>query len=157
MANAKRELFSRLEEILDFYTEKSCPCGFPRFKQIVSIDCIEQNALFTCRETEGLIKLCRERDLYETEIIDADFQSDTEYWTCKTCGTRYLWGWSDSSTKIDRQYLKPVIEQGESIGAEAASPIPLFGGFFGKKLPSNRLWIQVSSEEMARYFTELAK
>ena len=150
-----RELFAALEKVVDTYVENGCPCRFPRFIQLTSIDCMDMNAQFACRETEGLIKLCREQDLYEVETIDADFQADTEYWTCRTCGSRFLWGWSDAAQKIDRQYLKPVVVQAETIGASPAVPIPLFGGFFGKKLPSSNMWLQVSSGEMIRYLTQI--
>ena len=150
-----RELFLAAEHILDFYTGDACPCSFPRFIQVVSLDCMDMDLLFTCRETEAFLKLCRERDLYSVEDIDADFQSDTEYWTCNTCGSRFLWGWSDTSVKIDRQYLKPVIIRAEKIGAGAANPIPLFGGFFGKNPPSDKMWIQVGSEDMIKYFVQM--
>ncbi|MBN2510055.1 MAG: hypothetical protein JXB03_07255 [Spirochaetales bacterium] len=150
-----RELFAALEGVIETYTARGCPCGFPRFLQIVSIDCMDMNALFACRETEGLIKLLREHDLYDTQIIEADFQTETEYWTCRTCGSRLLWGWSDAVKKIDRQYLKPVVIQASPLGADPAVPIPLFGGFYGEKLPSSRFWLQVSSAEMAQYLTQL--
>ncbi|NIP53468.1 MAG: hypothetical protein GWO41_08120, partial [candidate division Zixibacteria bacterium] len=88
--------------------------------QIVSIDCIETGMLYTCRETEAFITLCRERDLYSIEEIEADFQADTEYWTCRSCGSRFLWGWSDDEIRIDRQYLKAVQITIDDTGARAA-------------------------------------
>jgi len=147
------KLWKFIEEALLFYNEKSCQCAFPRFRQIVSIDCVDTRSSFYASETEGFISIGKK---YFTSIkLDSGPEAQNELWTCNKCGSVYAFGWADFSIEVNRTFLKIQELKTTDIGAEPTLPIPLFVGIFGHKFPGKDQLIPVDFETFKNYITAL--
>ncbi|MEI9809366.1 MAG: hypothetical protein WDO16_16675 [Bacteroidota bacterium] len=78
------KLWDFLGETLAFYHSKSCQCAFPRFRQIVSIDCTDTGTSFYCSETEGFISHAKK--YFTVSKTDTGTEAYNESWSCNKCG-----------------------------------------------------------------------
>src|SRR5450631_4495663 len=79
----------------DVYYLQACQCAYPRYQQIVGIDCSDTRNSFKCYDTSLLIDLSRPYfDVSRSELKD---EVKNELWVCKKCGSVYEYGWSDFS------------------------------------------------------------
>lgn len=139
-------------ESLNIYNSQYCQCAFPRFQQIVGIDCSVTGNSFKCHETDLLISMSKGYfDVTNSMLTD---EVTNEIWTCKKCGSTYEYGWSDFSIYVERQKLKLTNLKTELKGPPTTKPIPLYLGHFGHSYPSRQEVIGVSFEEFKNYLTE---
>lgn len=143
------ELFS---ESLNMYNSKYCQCAFPRFQQIVTIDCSETGNSFKCYDTDLLISMTNKY----FKIEDSSFKDEVtnEKWVCKKCGSTYEYGWSDFSIYVERQKLKLTELKTKLVGLPTIKPIPLYLGLAGHSYPSRYEITSVSFDEFRKYMTE---
>lgn len=151
----KQEKLARLNtlimETLAFYKSVSCPCAFPRFRQIVGIDCTDYRASFYATETELFIDAAS--PLYEQKIIGHPNNNEKE-WTCKTCGSAWYFNWQDFSIHVSRSVLKIVDLRTADAGAAPTIPIPLFIGLSGHSYPDRTAIAPVDFETFKAYMQE---
>ncbi|MBN1669732.1 MAG: hypothetical protein JXR37_01785 [Kiritimatiellae bacterium] len=135
--------------ILEQYQEKACQCAYPRFRQIVSMDCAATGDSYTCYDTEIFIDMARTYfDVFASELHD---EIRNEKWVCKSCGSVYEYGWSDFSIHVSRQRLTPVRINTQDIGLPPEKPVPLFVGIVGHScLPKNEV-LEASYKQFKRY------
>ena len=142
-----------LEETIDFYNAKSCPCAFPRFRQIAAIDCVDFGKSFYASETEGIISAAYK---HFTVVPTTDGnEANNAIWTCNKCRSTYLFGWSDFSIHVNRTFLKINDLRTEDIGEPAISPIPLHVGLFGHTFPDHSHILPTDFETFATYIRAL--
>lgn len=146
-------LWTLLKETVEYYKSLACPCAFPRFFQYTSIDCVETRNSFYMSETEGFIQMAR--DCFESKEIDKADECYRAIYTCKTCGSTFINGWSDFSIRVNRNYLKPLEVKAVQIGAEAQTPIPFFVGLFGHSYPDRAGFRPVDYDSFKDYIREL--
>jgi hypothetical protein len=134
---------------LNIYNSKSCQCAFPRFQQMVGIDCSDTGNSFKCYDTDLLISVTKDCfDITESNLND---EVTNEKWICKKCNTTYEFGWSDFSIYVDRQKLKLTNLKTELIGLPTTKPIPLYLGLAGHSYPSKEEITNVSFDEFRKY------
>lgn len=144
-----RDLF---KTVLDGYQTAACPCAYPRFQQIVGINCSDTGDSFRCHDTELLITLSK--PYFTVEASDLKDECTNEKWICKTCGSVYEYGWSDFSIHVDRQKLTLIDLHCAQIGKEATKPVPLYLGLFGHSYPPQSELRHATFEEMEQYLKE---
>lgn len=147
------KLWKFIEETLESYNTQSCQCAFPRFRQIVSIDCVDHGKSFYCSETEGFISYGKK--YFTTTKVDAGPEAYNELWQCNKCGSQYDLGWSDFSIDVERTFLKIKELKTTDIGAAPQLPVPLFVGVFGHNFPGQDQLVPVDFETFKTYITEL--
>jgi hypothetical protein len=149
----KIDLTKRLfKNALAMYHEKSCQCAFPRYLQIVSIDCSDTGNSFQSQDTELLIEASKP---YFCILPSANKDEITnQKWVCKKCGSEYEYGWSDFSIYVQRQKLKLKKSKVSPIGKEVRNPIPLFLGLMGHSYPPKSEIEPVSFCKFSRYMKE---
>jgi hypothetical protein len=144
-----KELFN---DSLNIYNSHKCQCAFPRFQQIISIDCSNTGNSFKCYDTDLLISMSKNYfDITESTLKD---EVTNEKWICKKCGSSYEFGWSDFSIYVERQKLKLTNLKTELIGLSTKKPIPLYLGHAGHSSPSREEITNVSFDEFKKYMTE---
>lgn len=144
-------LWKYIEELLIDFNRQSCLCSFPRFRQIVSIDCTDYGKSFYCSETEGFISNARK--YFTTTKAETGGEAYNEEWCCNKCGSLYDYGWSDFSIHVERSVLKIKELKTTDIGAEPQLPIPLFVGVFGHSFPGKDQLTPVDFETFKTYIT----
>jgi len=143
---------SLFTEVLHMYNVSSCQCAFPRFRQIVGIDCNDTGDSFKCYDTDLLITMAKDCfDIAESSLKD---EVTNEKWICKKCGSTYEYGWSDFSIYVERQKLKLTGLKTVLIGLPTIKPIPLYLGLSGHSYPSREEITSVSFDEFKKYITE---
>jgi hypothetical protein len=153
-----KDLKVKHEEVTQLFTQslalyaQSCMCAYPRFQQIVGINCSATGNSFRCHETELLISMIR--PYFEVAASAFTDEVTNEKWTCKTCGSEYEYGWSDFSIHIDRQKLALTALKTPLTGLPATLPIPLYMGLVGHSYPSRQQMAPVSFEVFQKYMTE---
>ncbi len=141
-----------LNESLNIYNSHACQCAFPRFQQIISIDCSNTGNSFKCYDTDLLISMSKNYfDITDSRLKD---EVTNEKWICKKCGSSYEFGWSDFSIYVERQKLKLTDLKTELIGLSTTRPIPLYLGLAGHSYPSRDEITSVSFDEFKKYMTE---
>lgn len=144
-----RELFN---DSLNIYNSHNCQCAFPRFQQVISIDCRNTGNSFKCYDTDLLISMSKNYfDITESSLKD---EVTNEKWICKKCGSSYEFGWSDFSIYVERQKLKLTDLKTELIGLSTTKPIPLYLGLAGHSYPSREEITSVSFDQFKKYMTE---
>jgi len=126
--------FELLKETLKFYNNNGCQCRYPRFRQIVGIDCILIDKTFQSFETECFIDLSRLE--FEKQKVSNTDEDEAEIWSCKKCGSTFEYGFSEFSIAISRQYLRLIDLKLEDLGQNETAQIPLFVGLLGYDYPS---------------------
>lgn len=145
------KLNTLITETLALYKTVSCPCAFPRFRQIVGIDCTDYRASFYSTETELFIEAAR--PFYETKVLGHPNNNDEE-WTCKTCGSVWLFNWQDFSISVSRNVLKIKELHAVDAGAPTRLPIPLYVGLTGHSYPDRTKIAPVDFDEFKTYMQE---
>ena len=141
-----------LNTALEKYHVQNCQCVFPRFQQLISIDCSNYAKSFMCWETEILISSSRKYfDIKPSELTN---ENTNEKWTCKKCFSIYEYGWSDFSIYVNRQKLLLTSLQTKPIGKDVQQPIPLFLGLMGHSYPERSEMDAVAFEEFKKYILE---
>jgi hypothetical protein len=143
---------SLFDSAFRMYQKKGCPCAYPRFRQLASIDCSGTGHSFTCLDTELFIDAAR-----KYFVIGSSDQTDeitNELWTCKTCKSQYEYGWSDFSIHVSRQKLSPVKIYATDIGLPTLKPVPLYLGLFGHSYPPKTELKPVSYWQFKNYVME---
>ncbi len=139
-------------KVLKNYNSEYCQCAFPRFQQIIGIDCLKTGKSFKCWETELLINLSKEYFTIEkSELTD---ECENKIWRCKKCDSKYEYGWTDLSRLVERQKLKLINLKTKQIGEPIITPIPLFLGVRGHSLTEKTEIINVEFAEFEKYITE---
>jgi len=146
-------LWKFIGETVDYYNSISCPCAFPRFRQVVSLDCTDYGKSFYASETEGFIS--NASIFFKRQSLESGIEASNELWTCKTCGSVYQYGWSDFSIHVNRTILKIIDLKTEEIGAPAELPLPLFVGLFGHNFPDKAHINPVDFETFKSYILQL--
>ena len=150
---ARREKIKQLfETALVDYISTACQCAFPRFQQLIGIDCAGSGYSFKCYDTDLLIGTSKKYfDITASERTD---ENKNEKWICKKCGSDYEYGWSDFSIYIERQKLELINLRTVEIGKPTIEPIPLFLGLIGHSYPPKSEMEQVEFYEFERYVLE---
>src|SRR5699024_10219354 len=79
MNRMKEGLRGAVEAALMYYNKEHCPCCYPRFLQMVSIDsCDFPNADFECFETEMFIR--KARRYFNTSRVEDSKEAFKEKW-----------------------------------------------------------------------------
>jgi hypothetical protein len=137
---------------LNIYNLEFCQCAYPRFQQIISIDCSNTGNSFKCYDTDLLIDLSKEYfDIEKSELSD---ECTNEKWICKKCGSTYEYGWSDFSIYVERQKLKLKNLAVSFKGKPTIKPIPLLLGLMGHSYPSKTEMTSVTFADFEKYMTE---
>ena len=146
------QLFELIKSAFEIYDSKLCQCAYPRFRQLVQIDCSESGNSFKCWETEILIGLCKKNfNVTQSNLKD---EVTNEKWECKKCNSIYEFGWSDFSIAVEREKLKLIELKTESIGKEIIKPIPLYIGLLGHSYPPKREMYNAEFSEFEKYILE---
>ncbi|MBC7904608.1 MAG: hypothetical protein H7Y27_14385 [Gemmatimonadaceae bacterium] len=146
-------LWNFLNETIAYYKSISCYCAFPRFRQMIGIDCTDYRKAFAVSETECLIGISSQ--FFASQPVSNPGEANSELRTCKNCGSSYLFGWQDFSISVNRSVMKPVRINIEDRGAAALVPIPLFVGPSGHGLPDRTQMIPVPFDVFQKYMREL--
>ncbi len=136
----------------EMYTSESCQCAYPRYQQLIGIDCTSSENSFVCYDTEILINLSK--PYFNIETSQLSDESTNETWRCKKCGSTYEYGWSDLSIHVERQKLKLTNLTTISVGKAIKRPIPLYLGLAGHSYPSKTEMIPVDFREFENYILE---
>lgn len=137
---------------LDFYNSKHCQCAYPRFQQIISIDCADTGNSFKCYDTDLLIDLSK--SYFVSEKSELNDECTNEKWTCKKCSSIYEYGWSDFSIYVERQKLKLIDLKINLIGKQIENPTPVFLGLMGHSYPNEKEIRSVEYEYYENYIKE---
>ena len=137
---------------LEMYTSEFCQCAYPRYQQLIGIDCIASGDSFVCYETEMLIDLSRPYfDIDKSRLTD---ENTNETWKCKKCQSTYEYGWSDLSIHVERQKLKLTHLKTVSAGKGIEKPIPLYLGLHGHSYPPATEMTPVDFDVFEKYILE---
>jgi hypothetical protein len=115
---------------LENYNAHACQCAYPRYRQILAIDCVDTGDSFSCYETEMLIELSKPYFHWSDNN-----QTINNQWKCKKCGSTYSYEWQDFSISVNRQTIKLESLNTNVIGKLALKPIPLYLGLSGHAFP----------------------
>jgi hypothetical protein len=137
---------------LKIYNLESCQCAYPRFQQVIGIDCTDTSNSFKCYDTDLLIDLSK--SYFNIEKSELNDECTNEKWTCKKCSSTYEYGWSDFSIHVERQKLKLQTLQANTRGKEIIMPIPLFLGLMGHSYPPKTEMTNVGFKDFENYMTE---
>lgn len=147
-----KKLENLYENVISNYYKKSCQCAFPRWKQIVGIDCCESNDSYRSFDTDLLINMSKPYFNIFPSVLSNE--RSNEKWVCKKCSSSFEYGWSDFSISVDRQKLTLVNSNVKEIGKKVVKPIPLFLGLWGHSYPSKTEITPVSFIKFKRYMLE---
>ena len=148
------KLWTQVERTLEFYDKQACQCAFPRFRQYVSIDCVDTSNSFYVSETEAFISRSKRYFDIQTLAAEQGGECSLAIYTCKKCGSTYEFGWSDFSIHVSRSYLKLMKKKVNDIGGEPLTPIPVFVGPFGHSYP-DKAFAKDDLEGLTKYFQEI--
>ena len=143
------KLWKLIGETMSYYNSISCQCAFPRYRQIVNLDCVDYGKSFYSSETQGFIQHSR-RYFLMTEGGNKQ-EDNSQIWTCKKCGSRYDYAYSGFSIHVNRGFLKLIDHKTVDIGADPQTSIPFFVGLFGHSYPERNLFKEVDLEIFSTY------
>ena len=138
---------------LENYNSNFCQCAYPRFQQIIGIDCSNTGDSYKCYDTDLLIDLSAQ--YFNIEKSELSNECNNFNWICKKCGSTYEYGWSDFSIYVERQKLKLTNLKVQSIGKPTIKPIPLYLGLMGHSIPPETEMSNVDFEEFQNYMIEI--
>ena len=151
--NLKYEKVAELFKLsLEIYNSEFCQCAYPRFQQLINIDCCDTGNSFKCYDTEILIETSKK--FFEIESSELTDECANEIWTFRKCGSTYDYGWSDFSIHVDRQKLKLNNLTTQQIGKPVVKPVPLYFGLMGHSMPSKSIMKSVGFNHFKNYMTE---
>jgi hypothetical protein len=148
--------FEKAKDLLTYslenYNAHFCQCAYPRFQQIIAIDCTNTGDSYKCYDTDLLIDLSAKYfDIEDSKLSD---ECKNEKWICKKCHSIYEYGWSDFSIYVERQKLKLTDLKLQAKGKPTVNPIPLYLGLMGHSYPPNTEMSSVDFKEFQNYMTE---
>lgn len=142
-----------IDKTIEFYfQDDSCACKYPRFLQIVGIDCMDYKETFKAWETT--LFLNKVKKYFIVKSLESGKESSNEKWTCKKCNSTYNFGWSEFSIAVEREFLKPIDLKPSKNGLLALKPIPLYVGLYGYSYPSSNEIESVDFESFEKYILE---
>jgi hypothetical protein len=144
--NVKQLFISTLEN----YNTHACQCAYPRYRQLLAIDCVDTGKSFSCYETELLIELSKPYFNWSNDNFHISDQ-----WICKKCGSTYSYEWQDFSISVNRQTIKLENLKTTEIGKPALKPIPLYLGLSGHAFPPETEIKQALYPEFEAYIKEI--
>lgn len=149
--------YNKVSELLkkavdNYYHGNSCACQYPRFIQIVGINCTDFGDSFKAWETTLLIS--KVKIYFNIETLENGSDCSNEKWTCKKCKSEFNYGWSDFSISIEREVLLPIDIRTKVRGAEATKPIPLYLGLYGFSYPSTNEIYRVEFDDFEKYILD---
>ncbi len=150
------DLFEKVSALFNqcftkYYTT-SCQCAFPRYHQIVGIDCVDTGDSFSCYETEMLIGLSK--PYFNIKSGPPGYEGNHQEWTCKKCGSVYSVDWEDFSISVSRQTMEVTELKVPLTGKPGVKPIPLVLGLSGHSFPPQTEMVPVEYGEFERYMLE---
>ncbi len=152
MVKKHKQVTDLLEKVFEMYYRNSCQCAYPRYIQIVGVDCTISGDSFKSYDTELLIDYSRNYfNVLESCLTD---ERKNENWVCKKCGSIYEYGWSDFSIHVERQKLKLIELNTEQIGKPVNNPMPLYIGLMGHSYPPKSEIENVVFKQFANYMLE---
>lgn len=134
------------------YYVAHCQCAFPRYRQIISIDCVDTGNSFSCHETEMLIEISK--PYFDIQPGPKGYENAHQQWTCKKCGSTYNNDWEDFSIHVSRRTMKATDLKITPIGKPTLKPIPLFLGLSGHSFPPQTEMVPVEFEQLEAYMLE---
>ena len=143
---------SLFEQCFTRYYASSCQCAFPRYHQIMGIDCVDTGDSYSCYETEMLIGLSK--PYFNIKPGPPGYEGNHQEWTCKKCGSVYSVDWEDFSIHVNRQTMKVTDLKVPLTGMQGIKPIPLVLGLSGHSFPPQTEMVPVGYEEFERYMME---
>ncbi|MBL4867714.1 MAG: hypothetical protein JKY67_15205 [Pseudomonadales bacterium] len=147
-----RQTKGLIERVLVKYNESGCQCAYPRYRQIVSVDCAARGGSYMSHDTELFIDLSK--PYFNVHVSELTDENTNERWVCKVCESVYEYGWSDFSIYVSRQKLSPVELKAKDIGSPCIKPMPLYLGLMGHSSPSDTYVIYVTYQEFKKYIEE---
>jgi len=135
---------------LENYQSQACQCAYPRYRQLLAIDCVDTGSSFSCYETELLIELSKPYFNWSKDNFHISDQ-----WTCLKCGSTYSYEWQDFSISVSRQTIKLVTLKTTEVGKPALKPIPLYLGLSGHAFPPESEIRQAFYPEFEDYIKEV--
>lgn len=148
--NDTEQLCDFIYELKNELDKNGCQCSFPRFRQIVALDCVADDGNYYISETENIIKIFKDK----FSIIDINHDQSylsKELWTCKFCNSTYEYERDEFSAYVSRSVLKIKDLKIRDVGNPEIFPIPLFIGPFGHTKPSKEYIELVDFSEFKRY------
>ncbi|WP_042279135.1 hypothetical protein [Nonlabens tegetincola] len=140
------------QAVKNYYQKNSCACQYPRFLQIVGINCTDYGRAFKAWETSLLIS--KVKNYFDIESLKKGPECSNEKWTCKRCKSEYNFGWSDFSIAVERDVLTPIKINIKEKGQKAIKPIPLYAGLYGHSYPSKKEIESVTFDSFEKYIME---
>ncbi len=137
---------------LEYYNSIHCQCSFPRFQQLIGIDCTNSGNSFKCYDTDLLIDLSA--GYFNIEKSELNDENTNEKWVCKKCSSIYEYGWSDFSIYVERQKLRLIKLNVSYNGKPVDKPVPIYIGLMGHSYPSKQDVKNVSFDEFSKYMNE---
>jgi len=135
------------------YYGTGCQCHFPRYHQIIGIDCVDTGDSFSCHETEMLIEMSK--PYFDIQLGPKGYEGNHQVWTCKKCDSTYTNDWEDFSISVSRRTMKASETKVATTGKPGVKPIPLFLGLSGHSFPPQTEMLPVSYEDFEVYMLEL--
>ncbi|MEX1002550.1 MAG: hypothetical protein WDZ35_10590 [Crocinitomicaceae bacterium] len=136
----------------NYYHGNSCACQYPRFIQIVGINCTDYGESFKAWETTLLIEKAKKH--FVIENLENGPECSNEKWTCKKCKSEFNFGWSDFSIAVEREVLLPIRIKTKEKGKKTIKPIPLYVGLYGHSYPSKKEIDSVTFDTFEKYIME---
>lgn len=99
----------KLKEVIDFYYSVACPCAFPRFRQLVSIDCFNTEGTFYLYETNLLIREVM------TNRFEIQKENNDVFVSCNVCDSKYIIDGDEFGFLVQRLVLKMIDKKVEDI------------------------------------------
>ena len=158
-------LRSTLTSVLKEMLKESCPCHYPRYRELATflhdnysagpVFCADTNYLITCSTTEELKYLTEIKRISESSFGDFD---DIIY-RCNKCLTIYRQ--VNRQYSINFEFLYFIIEDkkyGNDVGEKVENPFNLMQGLFGfddnEILKCSKEFNLVDSKEFYNYLTK---
>ena len=152
MEDAFEKVSSLFKKCFEHYYATSCQCAFPRYHQIVGIDCVDTGDSYSCYETEMLIGMSK--PYFNITPGPPGFEGNHQEWACKKCGSVYSVDWEDFSIHVSRQTMEVTDLKVELTGKPATKPIPLVLGLSGHSYPPQTEMIPATYEDLEKYLME---
>ncbi len=158
-------LCSTLNSVLKDMLKESCPCHYPRYRELTTflhdnfsagaVFCADTNYLISCSTNEKLNFLTEVKRISDSGLGDYD---DIIY-SCNKCKTIYRQ--VNRQYSINFEFLYFIIEDkkfGSDIGEKVSIPFPLLQGLYGfdhnEILKCSKEYKLSNSDEFYNYLTE---
>ena len=129
-------LRTTIESILTEMMKESCPCHYPRFRELAAFmhENFDAGPVF-CTDTNYIVELSTRKELnFLTEInrIKNEIGFDDIIYCCNKCQTIYRKTTKQYSINFEFSFFKiEEAKYGESFGKEVTKPFPLLQGLYG--------------------------